>query len=78
MVDQARRLRRHESTDLLGPVRVGDVEHAHARVLVGGEDQLGADQAAGPVLVDVVRAEMAALGDIVGFGRGREGGDGAP
>ena len=56
----------------LGPVLVADVEHAHAGVLIGREDQLGADEAAGPVLVDVVRAEMAALALVVGLGRRAE------
>ena len=69
------RRRRHERGDFLRPELVLDVVHAQARVLVGGEDQLLADEAARPIFVDVVRPEMAADLEIVLVRRLREGRD---
>ena len=54
-----RRHRRHPRRDLFRPILIADVEHAHAGVVIGREDRLLADEAAGPVLVQVVRAEVA-------------------
>ena len=64
-----------QRADLDRPELVADVVDPHAGVLVGGEDQLRALKAARPVLVDVVRPEMAADGDVVAVARQREGGD---
>ena len=54
---------------------VADVEYAHSRVLIGGKDQFRADETARPVLVDIVRAEVAALVHVVRLRRRREGGN---
>src|SRR5215217_6896866 len=51
----------HERTNLVRSILIADIEHAHAGVLVGRENQVGANEASGPVFVDVVRAEMTAL-----------------
>jgi len=64
-----------ERADFARPVRIADVEGAHPRVLVGGEDELRAHEASRPVLVDVVRSEVAALAHIVGLRRRGKGGD---
>ena len=50
---------------------VADVEDPDSGVLIGGENKLRAHEAAGPVLVNVVGAEMPALAHIVIFGRRR-------
>ena len=71
-VDPFLRRRRHEGRHFLRPELVLDVVNAQAGVLIGREDQLGADEAAGPVLMDVVRPEMAADLQIVLVG-GRPG-----
>ena len=55
-----------------GSIGVGNIEDAHAGILLGGEDQRVGLEAAGPVLMQIMRAEMAALGGIVGFGRRRQ------
>src|SRR5712671_3750470 len=75
MVDQAPRRGRHQRADLDRAVLVADVEDPHARILIGRENELRAHEAAGAVLVDIVRTEMRALGLVVCFGRGREGRD---
>src|SRR5215471_16785237 len=67
VIDQPARRRRHQRADLDRPVLVADVEHPHAGVLVGGEDQLRADEAARAVLVNIVRAEMRALRLVIGL-----------
>ena len=58
-IDQLGRRRRHPRRHLARRELVGDVEDAHARVVVGGEDRRLALQAVGPVLVQVVRPEGA-------------------
>src|SRR5258708_37300754 len=65
VVDHARRRRRHQRANFLGPIWVADVEHAHSRVLIGGKGQFRAYETARPVLVDIMRAEMAALMHVV-------------
>src|SRR4029450_10644918 len=47
----------------------------HRGVLVGDEDEPVADEAAGPVLVQVVGPEVPALGAVVDLGGGGQGGD---
>src|SRR4029079_11142248 len=49
------------------PMLVADVEYADAGVLICREDQLGADERARPVLMDVVRAEVTALALVIGL-----------
>src|SRR5271166_3465823 len=66
-----RRLRWHEIADLLRPVRIRDVEHAHARTLPSGEDRGRALERAGPVLVQIVRPELATHLDVVLIARNR-------
>src|SRR6266852_711645 len=75
VIDEAARRGRNERADLDRPVLIADIEHAHARVLIRREDQLRAHEAAGPVLVDIVRTEMRAIRHVVRFGRRREGRD---
>src|ERR1700733_1475462 len=69
------RRRRNERADLGRLVRVSDVEHAHARILVGCEDPLRTDEASGSVLMNIVRSEMRALRHVVDFRRRGHGGD---
>ena len=64
--------RRDAGADLDRPEGIGDVIDPDAGVLIGGEDQPRALKRAGPVLVDIVRAEMAADRDIVAVVRQRE------
>ena len=70
-----RRLRRDEVADFLRAVRIGDVEHPHAGALPGGEDRGRGPERSGPVLVQVMRAELATHRDVVLVGRGRHGCD---
>ena len=51
----------NERADFLRRVGDGDVEHTHPGVLPGGEDQRRGDERAGPVLVQIVWAEVRAL-----------------
>ena len=71
-IRERRRLWRHQRADFLRREGLGYVEDADARVLVGRENQLRADETSGPVFVDIVRAEMPAFGLVVGFGRRRK------
>src|SRR5690349_10502018 len=48
---------RHIKRHLLRLKLIANVEDAHTRVLIGGEDQFGTLERAWPVLVQVVRAE---------------------
>src|SRR5262249_6662184 len=75
VIHHARGRRRHQCADFVRPVRITDIEGPHARILVGGKDQLRADEAPGPVLVKIVRTEVAALAHIVLFRRRGEGGN---
>src|SRR5579862_8807210 len=61
-VDELLRRRRDAGADLDRAELVTDVVNPDAGILVGGEDQLAALEAARPVLMDVVRAEMASDG----------------
>jgi hypothetical protein len=72
-IHQLPRRRRHAGADLWG--RVADVVHPNSSVLVGGENQSGALKAAGPILVHIVRPEMAADRDVIAIDRHRQGGD---
>jgi len=49
---------------ILGLVLVADVEHAHAGIVIGGEDRLLADERAGTVLVAGCAAEVPHLAEI--------------
>src|SRR5204863_1262568 len=71
-VRECLRLRRHQRADFFRRECVGYVEHTDASILMGREDHLRTDEGAGPVLVEIVRPEMAALRLVVGFGRCRE------
>ena len=66
-IDHPLRNLRHEGGLLLRPVRIGEVVDPHAGVVVGADDGRRTDEAALSVLVDVVRAEASAPGDVVGL-----------
>ena len=66
---------RDVESDLARLERVLDIVGAHAGIVVGGEDQTRALERAGPVFMQVVRAEAAALGAIVRLRGLGEGGD---
>src|SRR5580698_2537216 len=74
-IEHALGRRRHEITDLARLEWIGDVIGAHAGIVQGGEDEARALERAGPVLPQIVRAEMAALFAIVELVRDRHGGD---
>ena len=74
-VDQLRRVPGHAIADFFRLKRVGDVEDAHAGIVPGGEDRGLTLEQAGPVFVQIVRAEFAAAGTIVGLGWLGEGGE---
>src|SRR4051812_37393032 len=71
-IHHLRRVGRDVERDLFRPGLVGEVVDPHARVVIGGEDQLGALECARPVLVQVVRAEKSSLRAVVGFAGLRE------
>src|SRR5258707_9503137 len=74
-IDPFGRRRRHKGGQLLLPELILDGVDAQAGVLICGKYHLGADEAARPVLVDVVWPEMAPDLQIVLVRRRREGRD---
>src|SRR5260370_19564215 len=74
-IDPFGRRRRHKGGHLLRPELILDGVDAQAGVLICGKYNLGADEAARPVLVDVVWPEMAPDLQIVLVRRRREGRD---
>ena len=66
---------RNEESHLFGSERVFHIEDAHARVLVGGEDDLRTLEAVGAILVQVMRTEVSTLCTVVFLRRCREGRD---
>src|SRR5437867_3629106 len=67
-IDHALGIRRHVESDLARLERIVDVVDAHTCVVVRREDQARALERAGPVLVKIVSAEVAALGTVVRLG----------
>src|SRR5713226_6590801 len=74
-IHHARGIGRYVESDFARLKRVLDVEGAHARIVIGGENQTRALERAGPVFVQIVRAEAAALGAIIRLRGLREGRD---
>ncbi len=58
-----------------GAILIPDVEHAHARIVIGGEDRLFALERARTVFVQIVRTEIAELAIIAAVGGRRQGRD---
>lgn len=72
VIDDPTRLRRHIGPDFGGPIGIADVESAYASIVPGREYQIGRYETSRAVFIQIVRPEMAALLDVVDFGRNRE------
>jgi len=71
-IHHARRIRRDVVGDLVRLKLVCDIEDTDAGIVIGRENKARTLECAGPVFVQIMRAEEAAFGAIIHFARHRE------